>query len=685
MQAWVRRSAAVAGLAMLLGASGRLAAAEPSDDALRRAVAVARDRVTPALVNILVVDRYFSQGRESRSLSAGSGVIVSPAGHVLTNHHVAGEAVRIRARLGTGEIVRADIVCADPLTDLCVLKLRLNERVDASKPLSFAGIGDSDRLQVGDHVMALGNPMSLSDSITLGIVSNIERVFTSFSGDRIESLELGGGQQTGIFNRWIQHDALILPGNSGGPLVNLAGQIVGINTRGGGGVAFAIPASTCRLVLNQALTFGEVRRGWLGLAALPVTNLDRNTGALVSSVLEGAPAYEAGIRPGDIVLSIGGTDISILDLDEVPLFLARIAELRPGRPAPIVYERAGERIVAQVTPSEMEPMRGVERVFRTWGVSAMSITAPMAVANGWPDTRGVLLRTLKPGDPPNAAKPSLQSGDVLLEVAGKAVDGLDVFGEVLLAHKEDKVLPVRFRRDGEDMITVLDMSKKPRRRGTGELGKAWLGVSTQVLTTKMAEALGMADRKGFRVTRVLPTTEAEKAGLKVGDILLAIDGEALEASQVQDAEILKRRIELKDIGSTSILRTLREGAELDVSVVLQETPGTAADAKTAEDELLEYNVRELTFTDRIGKDLPPDFRGLLVSDAEDGGWASVAGLSAGDVLLSLQGVEVSSIAEFKDAMERLHKERPERVRWFVRRGRSTTFVFAQPEWPRDDA
>ncbi|MEZ6026510.1 MAG: PDZ domain-containing protein [Planctomycetota bacterium] len=664
----------------LVTSASRPAAADLGDEELRAAVAAARDRVYPALVNILVVDRVFSQGRERRALSAGSGVIVSPAGHVITNYHVAGTAQRITCKLPTGELVDADIVCRDPQTDLCILALRMGQREDPSRPLPFASIGDSDLLQVGDHVLALGNPQSLSSSITLGIVSNTERVFTSFTGDRIEGFRLDG-EATGIFNRWIQHDALILPGNSGGPLANMNGEVVGINTRGGGGVGFAIPAATCRKVLNYALTFGEVRRGWFAVSMLPVAGLGLHAGGLVSNVLADGPAAKAGIKPGDVITSIAGEPVSVDGLEDVPVVLARIADLKPGTHVPVTFERDGASQTVQVEVARMPPFQGEERVFRTWGVSAMEITGLMAQARGWPDTKGVLLRTMRPGNAPDSAKPPLQGGDVILEIDGKPVEGLDGFEELQKANAKSKALAVRFRRDQEDMVTVLDMSERPRRRGSAELSKAWFGVRTQVLTSKVATAFGLEGRKGFRITRVLPATEAEKAGLEPGDILLALDGQALDASELQDAQILQRRIEDMDIGAKATFKLLRDGKELDVAVVLEETPSTVADARSAEDDVLEYKVRELTYLDRVDKELPMDLEALMVADIEDGSWAAVAGLEVGDVLLELQGEPVPTIATFKDTVKRLHEARPERVRFFVRRGRDTTFVFARPDWP----
>ncbi len=658
--------------------------AETDEEAkVRKAVEFARDRVYPALVNIAVIARQFVQGREMRAPGAGSGVVVSPGGYVVTNYHVAGDATRVTCKLTTGEVVDADIICGDPFTDLCILKMRLDQRKDTTKPVAFAAVGDSSKLRVGDQVLAMGNPHAMSSSVTLGIVSNTARVFTSFTGDRIESMQLGGNA-TGIFNQWIQHDALILPGNSGGPLINLQGEIVGINTRGGGGVGFAIPSNMVTKVLNQALTYGEVRRGFVGLSVDPVNHLEREDGALVSAVMPGGPADKAGIQPGDVIVSIAGERVSVQGFEDVPTLLSRIADLPQNKPAKVVYERGGEIHSIDVMVAPMEKHAGEEQAYSIWGVSAMDITTMMAFSRNYPNTDGVLLRTLRPGGPPDAAKPALRSGDVILEIAGKPVKNSEDFARLMRKHKRSKALSVKFRRGKRDMITVLDMSKKPSRRGSGELAKAWLGVQTQVLTPKVATALNLEGKKGFRVTRVLPWTEAEKAGLKAGDIITAVDGDELNATSLQDAQILRHKIEDMDIGVDAKLAVIRGLKEIEVSVTLEETPETAADARSAEDELLEYKVRELTYMDRVDLELTKEYEGLMVADVTLGSWANVAGLRSGDMILRIQGEEIRTIKAFKEFVKRLADERPKRIRFFVRRGRSTAFVFVQPDWPRDN-
>ncbi len=661
----------------------RAGAADESGSALRNAVAFAKKKVYPCLVNIGVVARQFRQGRETRGLGAGSGVIVSPAGIVVTNFHVAGHASRITCRLPTGESIDADVLCRDPLTDLCILKLRMEQRANPNTPIPFAPIGDSDAVRVGDSVMAMGNPGGLNSTVTLGIVSNTARVFTNFTGSAIQNFEFGGGQLTGIFNRWMQHDALILPGNSGGPLVSLKGEVIGINTRGGSGTGFAIPASTVKKVLAQALTWGEVRRGWLGLSVVPVSGMGRLKGALVSSVFPGGPADKAGIKPGDILTRIGEDKVAVKGFEDVPVFLSKIAELPRHKNVAIEFERDGDLNGAEVSVAPMEKYVGEEKAFRTWGVSAMGITKPMAFARRYKDTRGVVITSMRPGSAPDKAKPALAGGDVVVEIDGKPVTDLESFGTLMHDGRKSKALSVRFRRGKRDMVTVLDMSKPPRPPRNTELAKAWIGIRTQVLTTKVAKALDLEGKKGFRVTRILPGTQAEASDLEVGDVLIALNGDALAASRLQDAQILTRRVEDLEIGGEAKLSVLRGGKALEIVVTLEETPNTAADARSAEDPVLEYKVRELTFLDRVNNDLPKDYEGLIVSNVTSGSWAQVANLRAGDILLKINDEPVAGIRAFKKIVRKLGKEKPKRVKLFVRRGRSTAFVFMRPEWPRD--
>jgi S1-C subfamily serine protease len=673
----------VASLFAFLAAVPSLRAADENTDPDQATLLRARDRVYPALVNIAVIVDEHVGGRAMRNPAQGSGVIVSPAGHVLTNYHVAANATRLTCILTTGEEIPADVVTDDPLTDLSVLKLRLDARKDPTKPVPFAAFGDSDQLEVGDRVLALGNPRGLSSSMTLGIVSSTNRVFKSFTGSSIENFELPTGERTGLLTRYIQHDALIQPGNSGGPLINLEGEVVGINELGGTGMGFAIPSNLAREVLNRVLTFGEIERGWLGFTVLPVEALGREDGALVGAVLAGHPAAKAGLQPGDVILGIGGHPADVRRFEDVPPLYAWIANLPVGSKQEVRFLRDGEKHTTTVEVARMEPYQGKDGVYPIFGVTARAITGPMAFAMDLESTDGVLITGVRPGSAPEVARPSMRGGDVVRAIGGENVTDLESFQALQKKHAGDDNLLVRFLRGHRDMVTALDMTRKPpRHRGT-ELAKAWLGVDTQVMTPSVAQALGLKGCQGLRVTRVFAGSEAAKAGLQPGDVLVALDGDPIPASRLQDAEVLRRRIEDMDIASQVTLKVLRDGEEKEIEVTLEETPQTAADVKTANDDVLEYGVRELTYRDKVDHDWPLDIEGVLVAKVESGGWASVAGLAAGDLLIAIQGEKIRTLKDFERQTRRVAEAKPERVQLFVRRGRLTTFVFPEPEWPEE--
>lgn len=654
------------------------ASAQLSD--LRQALDFAREKVYPALVNISVVSEDMVGGRTRRFPSAGSGVVVSPAGHVITNYHVAGDAAIIHCTLPTGETLDADIVAADPYTDLCILKVRLHSRQNPTMPIPFATIGDSDALTVGDHVLAMGNPLSLSSSMTLGIVSNKKRVFTDFTGTEIDEFSFDEGQSTGIYNQWIQTDALILPGNSGGPLVNLRGEVIGINARGGNGVGFAIPSHTIKQVLNQALTFGEVRRGWMGFTVLPVGKAGLSEGAWVAAVLPGSPAERAGLLPGDVVRAFDGVATDVRFFEEVPLLYQRIAEMAAGKRVDCEYSRAGELRACVIEVAPLERYLGEEREFRSMGLTVREITRPLAVARQYPSADGVLVTGLRAGRPFEEAKPPVPAGAVIIAAAGRQVTDLAAFAAIL-ADAPDK-MPVTFRAGDEVVVTLIDLSKDEPQRVGHELPKAWLGVRTQVLTEDVSEALGMPGTHGFRITQVYPSTAAEAAGLQAGDVLLSLDDEPLDAFRPQDAMDLQRAVEDMFIGDEIDFEVLREGVRMHVVVELEETPTTALDVKVVAQEELEFKARAMTFMDRVRQKWDANVHGLLVTEVTSGGWADISGLRINDLIVSVNGQQIVDTQGFETTMDEVMKARPRIITIHVLRGARAHFVFIEPDWSK---
>jgi serine protease DegS len=320
--------------------------------------AEAVDRAAPAVVNIYTarlvtelirpnaIEQLFGDAqpryRQRVEQSLGSGVIVDAAAHVITNHHVIATADLIRAQLADGRVADARIVGRDPDTDLAVLQL------DLKKNVPVMPLGHSDRLRVGDVVLAIGNPVGLSQTVTQGIVSATGR----------------GQLGVATFENFIQTDAPINVGNSGGALVNANGELIGINTAvlaknlGVEGIGFAIPVNLVRGVMSEILTKGRVVRGWIGIVPVDVDQLEARRfnlaqpGVVVAKLYEQSPATDVGMQLRDIILTVNGAEVkSAQDT------LTRIANVKPGRKIAITGIRGTERFSSEVLVSEKSRSR----------------------------------------------------------------------------------------------------------------------------------------------------------------------------------------------------------------------------------------------------------------------------------------------------------------------------------------
>ena len=280
---------------------------------------------------------YGEQGRGEPQGGLGSGVIISGTGYILTNNHVVEGADEIEVILNDSRKAKAKVIGTDPDTDLAILKIELDK-------LPVIVLGNSESLQVGDPVLAIGNPFGVGQTVTGGIVSAL------------------GRNQLGIntFENFIQTDAAINPGNSGGALVDVNGALMGINTaiysRSGGsmGIGFAIPVSTAKLVLEGIVKDGQVTRGWIGVepqelnAELAETfNVKVKSGVIITGVLQNGPAAQAGIQPGDVVVAVDGKAVST-----VSELLGAVAGLKPGVAAPVSVLRKDGKTEISVTPSK---------------------------------------------------------------------------------------------------------------------------------------------------------------------------------------------------------------------------------------------------------------------------------------------------------------------------------------------
>jgi S1-C subfamily serine protease len=308
----------------------------PGDDALldaySTAVVAAVEQIGPSVAHL-----------ESRS-GTGSGFVFTPDGFMLTNSHVVERADRIRATFADGSTCTARVVGTDPDTDLAVLRLD-------SAPLVAATLGDSSRLRVGQLAIAIGNPFGFASTVTSGVVSALGRTMRSQSGRLIDAV--------------IQTDAALNPGNSGGPLVNSRGIVVGINTAviaGAQGICFAVPVNTAHVVIPQLIREGRVRRGWLGISGqtiqlsrrrVQLNHLTAPRAVLITEVSAASPAQRAGLAAGDIILKLG--DSVIAGVDDLQRVLTRDAI---GRPTRVTFLRDGTQLERTIIPSENSPIAG---------------------------------------------------------------------------------------------------------------------------------------------------------------------------------------------------------------------------------------------------------------------------------------------------------------------------------------
>lgn len=442
----MRRSLALTGLtlaAMLGMGTHALAQDDDGDGAMASAMSQARslsfafnhvaDTLAPSVVFVQRKDtvvvggrrdifgRIVRRGREElRDSGNGSGVIVSGDGLILTNNHVIESAEELEVQLTDGRTYSADVLGADPATDIAVIKI---DAID----LTPAPLGDSDALQVGDWVLAMGSPFGLSNTVTAGIVSATGRQ------------NLGIGRSTGQtvqYEEFIQTDAAINPGNSGGPLVNLDGEVIGINTaifsRGGGniGLSFAVPTAIAERVMRTIVENGRVARGWLGVTLEAVTDDDADfmglgdrpiPGVLVSAVEPDSPADKAGIEQGDIILAADGRPA-----EEVSRLINTIALSGPGREIELITLRDGNERRVRATLAEREAyirqLLGVVDV-PTIGIGVVALTDENADDA---DAQGLYVYDLDPDG--IAARSGLREQDVILRAVGRDVtepDDLD--------------------------------------------------------------------------------------------------------------------------------------------------------------------------------------------------------------------------------------------------------------------
>jgi serine protease Do len=424
--------------------------------------------VSPAVVNISSIktlkrqptpfDEFFDflypfpdgRSKKWKEQSLGSGVIASPDGYIITNYHVVEQSDDIKVILFDKRSFRAKLMGSDPKTDLAVIRI-------SAKDLPVVPWGDSDKLQVGEFVLAIGNPFALSHTVTMGIVSAVGRVDVGIAD----------------YENFIQTDAAINPGNSGGPLVNIKGELIGINTaifsKTGGyqGIGFAVPSNMVRLVMDQLLKKGKVVRGWIGVTIQELTpelaqkfGLKLSEGALVSDVAQGGPAQGAGIMRGDIILEFDGKKV-----DDVGVLRNMVAQSRIGDQVGIKLLRRANMLATVVNIVEL-PADGADMTIGVIsskqesnenalsGMAATDITRAIMKQLGLEnDEEGVVVVKIEPDSP--AEEAGLKKGDIVQEVDRQKIANLNEFNKAAAKVSPSDTVLLFVNRGGKKFYVAL--------------------------------------------------------------------------------------------------------------------------------------------------------------------------------------------------------------------------------------
>jgi len=648
-------------------------------------IAAARDRVLPVVVSILTVRQDYRQGEPSLSVSSGSGTVVSAGGHIATNAHVTQNGKSFRVVFADGRELPAKLVGADTLSDLAVLQVQTT----GPEKFAYAEFATQLDLKPGDTVLAMGAPWGLSNSMSAGVVNNPRRLLVSLFDDEAEYEDsLSEDEPTGRYYAWIQHDASIAPGNSGGPLVDLSGRIVGVNTRGmivGGDLAFAIPGAEAGNIVRSLIEKGRVDRVSLGFRLRSLKGTSFTEGVLVNAVERGSAPEKAGLRAGDRVLSLNGKPITALQPIDVPHLQQTIAELPIDSTITLKVERNGKQRELRLQAVAQTRERGSEQALAAFGISGSELTPAMGQRRNLDARSGVLVTGVRPGGPAAVARPEIAVGSVITAVNGKPVTKLaDLLAATSAATKEAPLV-VQLEINGEQRLSLLkpvfgDEAREP----LPELPKSWVGVEVQPFTGSLAKEIGLPNA-GFRIARIYPGSPLGKAGAKIGDLLVAVDDSPLKPSNDISAEDFDQYVHDLTVATRARFTAVRDGKPLHFEIAVSPSPVDTSGLRTLAVGRLRAQLRELGFYDRVAMKLATDHAGVFIDGVESGGAAGLAHLKRGDVITQLGENAVSNPTELSKALEEaLAAPGTGLIPLQVIRGNQTRILYLERYWLNAD-
>jgi serine protease Do len=401
-------------------------------------------------------------------------------------------------------------------------------------------------------------------------------------------------------------------------------------------------------------------------------------------VLPDSPASRAGWRAGDFLVRLNGQSADVRFDEQLPDFMRLATSLPIGRKVSAVIERDGKELQLPLVPVERGEIYPKEQELKPWGLTVRNLSFLLAREMKREDLDGVLVTSVRPGGPAGEAKPSFQAKDVLVQVNGAPVTNVqalvDLTRKITEGHSDPVPVVATFERKADRYLAVVKIGIQELKDPGLEVTKAWLPVETQVISRDIAKQLGDPQLKGFYITRVYPNTTAEKAGLKPGDFILAVDDEALTASGSEYEDELSALIRQYDIGKTVGLTILRGKDRLKIPVELARSPRLRREMKKYRNDNFEFTARNVSFFDTADQQWSSEQQGAIVEDVKSGSWAELGSLYVGDLILEVDGGRVADVDDLRKQMDRVAAEQKPVVVVKVLRGIHTLYLEMEPNW-----